>query len=135
MKKDKKETFPKVIVAPTAEDVQKVGQEFYNLIGNNAFGIRICTVKEAIEKELPLRQAKIDYDNKMHSDIFICEGSYELIPESYIGLTPVNLKEVVFDSDKTEVEIEIGIQTQNRNDVCACNSGKKYKNCCIKKST
>jgi hypothetical protein len=135
MKEEKEEEyFPKIAVVADDSKIKAAGEEFYKVLGMGCLGMRICSLEEAIEQKLPLREAQSQYIQKIPHDVVICKGVDELIPEDYQDpQIPVHLDSVVFKSDKTEVEVDIGVQTQKNNEVCACGSGKKYKKCCRKK--
>ena len=134
LKKKKEEVIPKIAVVADDSKIQAAADEFHNLLGMACLGMRICSLEEAIEQKLPLRKAQSDYDSKIPNDIVICKGVDELIPIDYVDSEePINIDNVKFKSDITEAEVEIGIQTQKRNEICACGSGKKYGKCCIKK--
>jgi len=135
VKSNKKEEFiPKIAVVEDDSKIEAAIQEFYNLLGFSCFGMKVCSLEEAIEQKLPLRKAQEDYAAKIPHDVVICKGVDELIPEDYADpAIPVHIPSVVFKSDQDDTSIEIGIQTQQNNEICACGSGKKYKKCCRKK--
>jgi len=134
--KKEEEFIPKIAVVEDDSKIEGAKKEFYNLLGFACFGMRICSLEEAMEQKLPLRQAQLQYMQNIPHDVVICKGVDELIPESYQDpAIPVHLPSVVFKSDETDAgDIEIGIQTQKNNEICACGSGKKYKKCCRKKT-
>ena len=133
MSEKKEEFIPKIAVVEDDSKIQAAADEFYKVLGMNCLGMRICSLEEAIEQKLPLREAQLQYLQKIPHDVVICKGVDEMIPEDYTDpAIPVHLPSVVFKSDKTEAEVDVGIQKQSNNDPCACESGKKYKKCCKK---
>lgn len=119
-KSEPKEIYrPKIIVAHKKSDFTEVKLAVIALYGVKALGMRICSLKEAIDKKLPLRAAQKD---KQHPINFY-EGVADFIPKNYKDPDiKIQLSSVTFDSDKL-----------NRNDPCNCGSGKKYKKCCMNK--
>jgi len=130
----KKEPFiPKIAVVADDSKIEAASKEFYNLLGVSCFGMRICSLEEAIEQKLPLREAQLQYMQKIPHNVVICKGVDELIPEEYVDpQISVNLDSVVFKSDEDDSSVDIGIQTQKNNEICNCGSGLKYKKCCRK---
>jgi len=134
MKKNK-EYIPKISVVSDDTKIQACAEEFHKALGLKCLGMKICSLKEAMDEGLPLRAALKDYSNNKPHDVYVTPEAEEKIPQGYFDpIDPVDLNKVKFKSDIIEAEVEIGIQTQQRNEICACGSGKKYKKCCIKKN-
>ena len=122
---------PRIAVVADDSKIQAAMDEFYNALGMACFGMRICSIEEAVEQKLPLRQAQQDFADGIPNNVFICQGVDELIPEEYVDPEiQVHLDSVVFKSDKDESSVDIGIHKQNNKDNCACGSGKIFKKCC-----
>jgi len=133
--KSKKEYVPKIVVVADDTKIKACADEFHDALGLKCLGIKICSLEEAFEQNLPLRKSLNDYANNKPHDVYVTPEAEEKIPEGYFdGTEEIDIDKVIFKSDLIDVEVEIGVQTQERNEPCACGSGKKYKKCCIKKN-
>ena len=121
----KEEYIPKIVVCPNYKSLEMVKTEFISLLGPKVLGLCLITLTEAIENKLPLRKAQRDYANKIPHDIYLANTVDELIPEDYLDPEEnTDLNKVVKWFFKNE-------RKQQRNKLCLCESGKKYKFCCL----
>ena len=123
--KPKKQYVPRIVVCPDYKSLDYIKSEFISLLGARSLGLCLVTLKEAIEAELPLRKAQQDFSNKIANDIYITTNTDELIPSDYLD------SKKTFVIDKTISAFAKMERKQERNKACLCESGKKYKHCCI----
>jgi hypothetical protein len=121
----KEEKIPKIVVCPNFKSLSLVQTEFVSLLGIKSIGICLITLKEAIENKLPLRKAKYDFNKKIAHDIYLANTVEELIPIDYLD------SEEVIDLDLIVKYFSENPRKQERNKFCLCESGLKYKNCCL----
>ena len=96
------------------------GESGYNTKRMTKPGTAVCPIKVFVQSEQrKLEVQAIADEHNIHSCIFVDEG----IPE--------NIKELTGLLNKP-VSVKV-IATQNRNELCLCESGKKFKKCCGKK--
>lgn len=124
-KPKKEEYIPKIVVCPDFKSLAMVQTEFISLLGYKCLGLCLITLKEAIDFKLPLRKAIFDYDNKIAHDVYLAGTVKEMVPEGYLD-------------PKESTDLHSVIQyfhdnprNQERNKPCLCESGKKYKFCCM----
>lgn len=125
-KPKEKEYVPKIVVCPTYNSIKWVAEEFISLLMGDAVGICLITLDEAIEYKLPLREAQRDYANKIPHDIYLANTVDELIPSDY-----QDQKEIIDLDSVVKYFKDNPRKKQQRNNLCLCKSGKKYKNCCL----
>ena len=121
----KEEKIPKIVVCPDFKSIYLVQAEFIALLGLKSVGLCLITLKEAIEFNLPIRKAKEDYDNKIAHDIFLANTVDKLIPSDYLD------PEEIIDLNTVVKYFHENPRKQERNKLCLCESGKKYKFCCL----
>jgi hypothetical protein len=121
----KKKYVPKIVICPDYKSLELVKAEFIALIGPQVVGMCLCTVKEAIEHKLPIREAQRDFANKKPHDVYLANTVDELIPDDYLD------QEEKIDLDSVVKYFFMNERKQERNKPCLCESGKKYKNCCL----
>jgi hypothetical protein len=120
-----KKYVPKIVICPDYKSLELVKAEFIALIGPQVVGMCLCTLKEAIEHKLPIREAQKSFKDLKPHDVYLANTVDELIPSDYEDQKEnIDLNAVV----KYFAENE---RKQERNKPCLCESGKKYKNCCI----
>lgn len=125
IEKKEKEYVPRIVICPDYKSLDLVKEEFISLLGAKTLGLCLITVKEAIEKKLPIRKAQSDYANKIPHDIYLANTVDELIPNDY-----QDQKEII-DLDSVVKWFKKNPRKQERNKPCLCESGKKYKFCCL----
>jgi len=123
--KGKTKYIPKIVICPDYKSLELVKAEFIAMIGPQVVGLCLCTLKEAIEQKLPIREAIKDFKNKIPHDIYLANTVEELIPEDYKD------QEEKIDLDKVVKYFAENERKQERNKPCLCESGKKFKNCCL----
>ena len=121
----KEEYVPKIVICPNYKSLELVKAEFIALLGAKTLGLCLITLKEAIEQNLPIRKAQEDYANKIPHDIYLANTVDELVPSDYL-----DQKEII-DLDSVVKYFEDNPRKQERNKPCLCESGKKFKNCCL----
>tara|TARA_R110002167_G_scaffold78327_2_gene216828 strand:+ start:133 stop:552 length:420 start_codon:yes stop_codon:yes gene_type:complete len=121
----REEKIPKIVICPNYKSLDLVKTEFISLLGIKSTGLCLITLNEAIEHKLPIRKAQEDYNNKIPHDVYLANTVDELIPLDYLD------QEEIIDLDSIVKYFLDNPRKQERNKLCLCESGLKYKNCCI----
>jgi hypothetical protein len=121
----KEEKIPRIVICPDYKSLFLVQTEFLALLGIKAVGICLITLKEAIEFKLPIRKAQEDYKNKVAHDVYLANTVDELIPLDYQD------QEEIIDLENVVKWFKNNPRKQERNKLCLCESGLKYKYCCL----
>jgi uncharacterized protein YecA (UPF0149 family) len=120
-----KKYVPKIVICPDYKSLELVKQEFIAMIGPQVVGMCLCTLKEAIEHKLPIREAQKSFKDLKPHDIYLANTVDELVPDDY-----QDQKEII-DLDSVVKYFFENERKQERNKPCLCESGKKFKHCCI----